>query len=89
MKLSKLAVLVATVVPAVLAYKKYQKNPDYYDEKVKSFKDTLSCCSYEDLKVSKEQQKEIKDVIKSHTDAVSKEIKDILNAKQKEVVDKV
>jgi Spy/CpxP family protein refolding chaperone len=88
MSLSRLAVLAAAVVPAVMAYKKYQHNSDHYDKKFKDIKDSLYHSTCADLKVTKEQKDEIKSVLKAHKDAVSQEIKDILKPKQKDVVDK-
>lgn len=89
MNLSKLVILAATAIPAVLAYKKYNQNSEHYNKQFKDLKESLCNSTYTDLKVTKEQKDEIKNVFKTHKDAVAQEIKEILKPKQKDVVDKV
>lgn len=88
MNLSKLAILAATAIPAVLAYKKYNQNSEHYNKKFNDIKDSLYNSTCADLKVTREQKDEIKNVLKTHKDAVTEEIKEILKPKQKDVVDK-
>lgn len=89
MQVKNLSLLTAIALPAYFAYKKYQKNSDYYDQKFNEFKQMFSKENWEELKLTEVQKKQSKEIFSKHRKDAESEFRKVLNPTQKDLYDKM
>lgn len=89
MQVKSLSLLTAIALPAYFAYKKYQENSDYYDQKFNKYKAMFSKENWEELKLSETQKRQSKEIFSKHKQDAESEFRKVLNPTQKDLYDKM
>ena len=87
--LKKLSVILATALPAALAYKKYSEKSEYYNQQIKTIWNSFSKENIEDLKLSELQKEQIKTKLGELKDKAEEDIYSLLNHEQRVLFDKL
>lgn len=83
MKNSKIALLIATTIPAVLAYKKYNSNKEHYDEVIKNKFDDIKDYVKKTAKCAETETDKVVDIIRKHEEKAQAEIKEFFEKEKK------